>query len=129
MPPLHNPIKGEVMIMISGKEYPLVFSFDAIAKIETEFNQTIMDAQVNLGRAEVLQKFLKASTSGAYSGPIEVDVLPPLLICQQLVQRALHIAYFGTEATEQLESEEDEEQEKSDEGKFKKFLKLFSRSK
>jgi len=98
-----NPIKGEgVEIEISGKSYPLIFTFDAIAKIEAEFDQLITEIQARLPRAGVMVALLKVALVGFEDDLMEAEI-PPVIETQLLIQKAIHIAYFGAEATKEFE--------------------------
>ena len=104
---MHNPVKGEgVEIEISGKSYPLIFSFDAIAKVEAEHDRLITEVQLDMPRVSVILCLLNAALVG-FDGELSGnDDLPPIIETQLLIQKALHIAYFGNELTEELEKED-----------------------
>lgn len=92
---MHNPVKGEgVVIEIDGKEYPLVFTYDAIAKIEAKYDQVIADVQTRLPRVDVMLDLLNAALVG-YKGELGQAEIPPLIATQMLLQKALYIAYYG----------------------------------
>lgn len=98
-----NPIKGEgVEIVISGKLYPLIFSFDAIAKVEAEHDQLITEIQGRLPRADVMVSLLEASLVGFDGNLMEAEI-PPVIETQLLIQKAIHIAYFGAKVTKEFE--------------------------
>lgn len=82
--------------MISGKEFPLVFSFDAIAKLEAHYNDSIMSAQEGMDRIEKVYIFLEAALNGAFTlDQLKDEELPPVLVIAGLLTRALTVAYFG----------------------------------
>ncbi len=98
-----NPIKGEgVEIKISGASYPLIFSYDAITKIETKYDRTIGEVQAQMPRVSVVVDLLDAALVGYKDDIMEADV-PPLIETQMLIQKALHVAYFGTETADNIE--------------------------
>ena len=93
-----NPIKGEVIISISGKQLPLVFNFDAIAKIEAKYDASVLAVQEDMSRIEKIYDFLEAGLGGEVSiEELKKAELPPILKLQGLIQQALYIAYFGHE--------------------------------
>lgn len=92
----NNPISGETVIQISGKEFPLVFSFDAIAKLEDHYNDSIMSAQEGMDRIEKVYIFLEAALNGAFTlEQLKDEKLPPVLVIAGLLTRTLTVAYFG----------------------------------
>ncbi len=91
------------MIEISGKEFPLVFSFDAIASIEAEFDQPLLMAADQIGaRIEKTYFFLAAALGGEFTKEqLSNEKLPPLLITIERLQRALNVALFGVEVLDE----------------------------
>ena len=92
-----NTLKGKgVKIKINAKLYDLVFDFEAIKQIEDEFDDSIIRIQEQLPKLNVLVAMLYAGLKG-YGGNLlsEDTVLPPISKLHELVQNALHIAYFG----------------------------------
>lgn len=101
-----NPIKGEVLIEISGEQFPLIFSFDAIAVIETEFDKSILKIQEDLSRIDTVYSLLSACLPAKFTKQqLAKEKLPPVLVLQGLIQKALYLAYFGdTEPPEDKEA-------------------------
>ncbi len=87
------------MIEISGKEFPLIFSFDAIASVEAEYDLSILDVQQDMGRIDKIYTMLAAALPEEFTKEkLAKEKLPPVLVLQGLIQEALYVAYFGTEA-------------------------------
>ena len=84
------------MIEISGKPYPLVFSYAAIAEIETLYDEPLSLVQEDMSRVDKILDLLVASLGGAFTKDklIEED-LPPVLITAGLIGKALQLAYYG----------------------------------
>lgn len=98
---MHNKLKGEVLIEISGEQYPLVFSFNAIAKIESHYDETLLTAQEDLTRIDKVYRFLEASLNGKFTlEELAEKELPPVLKIIGLVRQSLQLAYFGNTTPE-----------------------------
>ena len=84
------------MIEISGKSYPLVFSYAAIAEIETFYDEPLSLVQEDMSRVDKILDLLVASLGGEFTKDklIEED-LPPVLVTAGLISQALQIAYWG----------------------------------
>lgn len=86
------------MIEISGKEFPLVFSFDAIASIESQYDASVLEVQEDMSRIDKIYSMLVAALNGAFTkDELKDQDLPPVLVIQGLLKQALVIAYFGDE--------------------------------
>ena len=95
---LPNPIKGSVNIEISGKSYPLVFNYDAIAQIESKYDASILDVALDMSRIEKQFDFLVAALNGQFTiEELKAAKLPPFVEVVSAMQDALHMAYFGDE--------------------------------
>ena len=99
-----NPIKGEgVEIEINGKSYPLIFSLNSIASIETSYDKIISEIQLQMPRVSVIIDLLAVSLVG-FDGDLkhpEIE-MPPLVETQALILKALAIAYYGAENAEEI---------------------------
>lgn len=102
-----NPAKGEgVTIEINGQSYPLIFDYNAIAKIESGYGQSIGEVQLDLPKVAVLFDLLDAALVG-FDGDLKTATVPPLKVIQERLQKALFIAYYGTAELEELEADEE----------------------
>lgn len=87
------------MIKIGGDDFPLIFSFDAIANVEAEFDKPILTVQEDMSRIETVYSLLVAALGGKFTKKqLTKESLPPVLALQGLIQKALYLAYFGTDA-------------------------------
>lgn len=108
-----NPVKGEgVFVEINGAEYPLVFTYAAIAEIETKYDKIISEVQSDLPRISVLVDLLNAGLVGYDGDLLSEPNTTPMVELQMLIIKALNIAYFGNKTIEDLEQEEEPEEEK-----------------
>lgn len=91
-----NPIKGEIDIEISGTKYPLVFSYAAIAEIETLYNEPLASVQEDMSRVDKILDLLVAGLGGKFTKKVLMkEKLPPVLITAGLISQALQMAYWG----------------------------------
>ena len=91
-----NPIKGNCEIKISGKSYPLIFDYDAIAKVEAARDQSILEIQERIERIDVLFDLLEAGLGGAFTkDDLKTAKLPPVLEIGARLRQANVTAYFG----------------------------------
>jgi hypothetical protein len=108
-----NAIKGEILINVSGVDYPIVYTWDAIANLETAFNESVLIAQEKAHlKIGILRAFLIEGLKGGgkFTGdglPLAPADLPPITTCANIVQQALVLAYQGPEglADAQVEDE------------------------
>lgn len=108
-----NPVKGEgVEIKINGQPYPLIFNFDAISKIESGYGKTILEVQAELPKITVLVDLLDAALVG-FDDDLRDAEIPPLVETQMLIQKALHVAYYGTQTIEELTEDKTKKKTKS----------------
>lgn len=110
-----NSIKGEILINVSGVDYPIVYTWNAIANLETAFEESVLIAQeklhLNIG---ILRAFLIEGLKGGgkFTGdglPLAPADLPPITVCANLVQHALVLAYQGPEGLADAEAEDEPE--------------------
>ena len=91
-----NPIKGEIDIEISGTKYPLVFSYAAIAEIETLYDEPLSLIQEDMSRVDKILDLLVAGLGGKFTkDKLIEEELPPVLVTAGLISQALQIAYWG----------------------------------
>ena len=84
------------MIEISGKSYPLVFSYAAIAEIETLYNEPLSLVQEDMSRVDKILDLLVAGLGGKFTKKtLMKEAMPPVLITAGLISQALQIAYWG----------------------------------
>ena len=95
------------MIEIGGKEFPLIFNYDAIAKVEAKYDASILVVQEDMARIEKVYDLLEAALGGEFTiDQLKSAKLPPVLALQGIIQSALYVAYFGDTMPEDEKSEE-----------------------
>lgn len=110
---MHNPIKGEILIKINGDELPLIFSYDAIAKIEAKYDDSILSIQEDMGRIEKTYSFLEAALNGAKTfKELKKAELPPVLEITETLRSALGVAYFGGDSIADAKAEDKDTKKK-----------------
>ncbi len=113
-----NPLRGEVMIKIGGSEYSLIFSHDAIASIEAEFNESILDVQHKFSMAGV-RLFVLMAVTGLDKATCSGSKIPPIFETIETLNKALHVAYFGAEFTNEMVAEPEESTQKKTQSRSK----------
>jgi len=99
------------MIEIGGKEYPLIFNYDAIAQIEAKYDASILDVALDMSRIEKQFDFLVAALGGKFTlKDLKAADLPPFVEVVSAMQESLQAAYFGDEVP--TEAPEDKTKEK-----------------
>ncbi len=101
-----NTHVGEATLTLDGKEYILVYDWDAIARLQSslgkDFDQKIAQASIDVN-LEVIAQTL--SIALIKRNPLTVEEIkalsPPILEVTSALGRALNLAFYGKETLEQ----------------------------
>lgn len=95
-----NKHKGEVELNINGKKYLVVYDWNAIAKMQSEYSNEIIAGLLSNLRPDILANVLCFGLEKHHPDVKVEDIMaasPPLFEIAKVIDEALALAYFGPE--------------------------------
>lgn len=103
-----NKYNGEVPVNIGGKAYTLVYDWNAVALIQSEYGKEAITAMLAQVQPDKMAKILLAGLNRHHPDITAEDIIkasPPILPTVEAIDTALQYAYFGPDDNKEAEGQ------------------------